>query len=70
MGDILSFALAVENAITLDRANPSWCLDRGRKASAFILSEYSLEQERNQVVKAYGHLLGHSLASLVVADHS
>ncbi len=67
-GDVLSFARAVEDAIVQDRANPSWCLDRGRAASAFVLDKYSLERERNEVVSAYAELLNHSSASLVGAD--
>lgn len=69
IGDILSFARAVENAIVRDRANPSWCLDRGRAASMFVLTEYSLKRERNEVVSAYTELLGQSSASLIGADH-
>lgn len=69
-GDILSFARAVEDAIVRDGANPSWCLDQGRTASAFVLDKYSLERERNEVVNAYVKLLGHSTASLVNIDHA
>jgi len=56
-GDILSFARAVEDAIIHDHANPSWCLERGRGASAFVLAKYSLARERNEVVSAYTELL-------------
>jgi glycosyltransferase involved in cell wall biosynthesis len=57
-GDILAFARAVENAIICDRENTSWCLDRGRAASLFVLAEYSLERERNEVLGVYAEILG------------
>jgi hypothetical protein len=64
-GDILSFARAVEDAIVRDCANISWCIERGRAASSFVLAKYSLERERNEVVSTYSKLLNHSSASLV-----
>lgn len=57
-GDILSFARAVEAAIEHERTNPAWCITRGLAASAFVLKQYSLEREREEVVSAYGELLG------------
>ncbi|MGZ4881649.1 MAG: glycosyltransferase [Halobacteriota archaeon] len=66
-GDILSFANAVEDAIVHTRANPSWCLDRGRAASAFVLAKYSLERERNEVVGTYTELMGRTSISLAGA---
>jgi glycosyltransferase involved in cell wall biosynthesis len=66
-GDVLGFARAVEDAVVLDRSNPSWCLDRGRGASAFVLAKYSLARERNEVVSVYAELLDRSSASLIRA---
>lgn len=57
-GDLLGFARAVEDAIVHDRAEPGWCLARGREASAFILGKYSPDRERNEVVGTYARLLG------------
>ena len=56
-GDILSFACAVEDAIVRERSDSSWCLNRGREASAFVLANYSLERECNEVVNIYSKLM-------------
>jgi glycosyltransferase involved in cell wall biosynthesis len=56
-GDVLGFARAVEDAIVHERNDPMWCLNRGRKASEFVLSEYSPVRERDEVVSVYAELL-------------
>lgn len=56
-GDILGFARAVEHAITQENAQPGWCQGQGFKASKFILSEYSLEREQDDVRQIYADLL-------------
>jgi hypothetical protein len=65
-GDVLAFARAVEDAVENDRHDPHWCLDRGRAASKYILAEYSLEREREDVLNAYSSLLARAPAPSVV----
>lgn len=56
-GDIVGFARAVENAIAHENAQPGWCRERGDRAAKFILSEYSLQREREEVKRIYAQLL-------------
>lgn len=56
-GDILGFAQAIEYAIAHENAHPGWCQTRGDRASKFILSEYSLKREREEVKQIYARLL-------------
>lgn len=57
-GDIVGFADAVERALRAERLHPDWCSERGRRASQFVLREYSLDRERGEVVSLYSELLG------------
>ena len=56
-GDVVGFVEAVEAAIASERADPDWCRDRGLVASHFIRSEYSVEREREEVVRLYTGIL-------------
>ncbi|WP_428425580.1 glycosyltransferase [Pararhizobium sp.] len=56
-GDTLAFAKAVEQAIIADREDDDWCTQRGRAASEFILSKYTPEQEKTDVLTLYTKLL-------------
>jgi hypothetical protein len=57
-GDVLGFARAVERVVNKEREEADWCWHRGRRASEFILSEYSRERERSEVIATYrGFLL-------------
>lgn len=56
-GDIVGFAAAVEAALIAERAEPGWCAARGRRAARFVLEEYSLRRERDDVVGLYDDLL-------------
>ena len=56
-GDVLAVAKAVERAIVEDSADESWCVSRGKLASAFVLDAYSRERERESVRAAYADLL-------------
>ncbi|QFU18215.1 glycosyltransferase [Microvirga thermotolerans] len=55
--DVLAFASEVERAVNRDREDGGWCQRRGREASAFILSEYSPERERGDVIGTYTEFL-------------
>ena len=56
-GDIVGFTKAVESAIVNETAQPGWCQVRGAKASEFIRSEYSLQREREEVIRIYAEFL-------------
>ncbi len=56
-GDILSFATAVEQAIIRDSIDPNWCFERGRQASSYVLQKYSVEQERDDVIRIYASVM-------------
>jgi len=56
-GDITSFAMAIEHALNMDRAQPGWCQERGYEASGFVQSRYSIAAEREDVVAAYREFL-------------
>jgi glycosyltransferase involved in cell wall biosynthesis len=56
-GDIVGFATALTRALRGEQGDPDWCLKRGRAASAFVLKEYSVQRERNDVVRLYASLL-------------
>ncbi len=56
-GDAMRFAQAVEAAILNEKSHPGWCQERGREASAFVLSEYSLVREQQEVRDLYEKLL-------------
>jgi glycosyltransferase involved in cell wall biosynthesis len=56
-GDLLTFAQMVEAALRQENANPGWCQDKGRQASAFIHQAYSPEREREDVRDLYARFL-------------
>jgi hypothetical protein len=56
-GDTLGFVRAVEEAVCNDREHIGWCSERGRKASDFILKEYSLAQEQEDVLTIYSKFM-------------
>ena len=56
-GDTFGFAEAVEAAILQDGHTPGCCAERGRRASRFILSEYTADRERRDVTMLYAGLL-------------
>jgi hypothetical protein len=55
-GDVLAAARAVERAIASDDAEGDWCSERGRLASSFILSTYSVANETSDVLRVYPEL--------------
>lgn len=57
-GDITGFADAIAEVIRNEQTEPGWCDERGRRASRYILREYSLERERSDVTSLYGEFLG------------
>ncbi|GLS30380.1 Glycosyl transferases group 1 [Mesorhizobium albiziae] len=57
VGDVLGFVDAVEEAISSEKNDPDWCLDRGRRASEFILDTYSPARERAEVAALYDDIL-------------
>lgn len=57
-GDVAGFAAAVETAVLAERGDPGWCAARGRRAARFVLQEYSLQRERDEVAALYAGLLG------------
>lgn len=56
-GDILSFSKTLERAINEYEINPKAVLDKGLKASEFILKEFSLEREEREVVSFWKEIL-------------
>lgn len=56
-GDIVGFATALKRALQGERRDPDWCLRRGRAASDFVLREYSVQREWNDVIRLYANLL-------------
>jgi len=56
-GDVMGFAQAVETAILNERSQPGWCRKRGSEASDFVLSEYSLAREYEEVRDFYEGLM-------------
>ncbi|WP_315925040.1 glycosyltransferase [Mesorhizobium sp. SP-1A] len=56
-GDVPGFVRAVETALTNEGHQPGWCAERGRQASGFIRSRYSLAQEREDVTATYAAFL-------------
>ncbi len=57
-GDILSFTLAVEQAIDEERTNPEAFRAKGRQASQFILKEYSRQREESDIVSYWQSMPG------------
>lgn len=57
-GDIVRFAEAVEHAVLVERTDPHWCSERGRRASRFVSREYSPQRERADVAALYAEVLG------------
>jgi hypothetical protein len=55
--DLLGFAKALEEAVTNERSDEGWCERRGKLASSFVLSRYSLSNEVNDVVSFYSRIL-------------
>jgi glycosyltransferase involved in cell wall biosynthesis len=55
-GDTLAFVRAVEEAVNNENATNGWCCARGRVASDFVLSHYSMSAERDDVVNLYSSL--------------
>lgn len=56
-GDVLGFCRAIEQAVTNDRFDETWCLKRGVAASRFVLENYSIARERTDVLDTYAKLL-------------
>lgn len=56
-GDVVGFARAVEHAVTMEKARPGWCQERGMRAAAFIAAEYSLQREKAEVTQLYTKFL-------------
>lgn len=56
-GDVLAFARAVEEVLEHERREPGWCRARGLAASAHVLSAYSLETERADLLGFFHHAL-------------
>jgi len=56
-GDVLAAAQAVDAAIANDEAEDGWCVERGRRASEFILGAYSVANETEDVLRVYPELI-------------
>ncbi|MFK0331998.1 glycosyltransferase [Rhizobium sp. NPDC090275] len=56
--DVFGFARALEDAMQAERAEPGWCQAKGQAASGYILGEYSVARERDDVVAMYGEFAG------------
>lgn len=56
-GDAVGFAKAIEQAVRNDLADDNWCQKRGEAASRYIDRNYSLSQERSEVLATYSKLL-------------
>lgn len=62
-GDIDGFAREVEAVLDAEDGDPDWCGERGRRASRFVLQEYSLQRERDDVAAIYTELLASDKAN-------
>jgi glycosyltransferase involved in cell wall biosynthesis len=56
-GDVLGFAVAVEEVLANELAEPGWCARRGALAAAFVARDFSVQREHDEVAAAYRHLL-------------
>jgi len=56
-GDIISFAIAIEDALQMEKDHPGWCQERGNRASRYIHSAYSTAAERSDVLETYRKFL-------------
>lgn len=57
-GDVLSVAMALEDILARDLTDPEWLDERAAAGAAYIAREYSPEQARETIVRAYDALLG------------
>lgn len=57
MGHIIEFARAAEDALRLCRENPEVMAAKGKVASDFIRQNYTMENERNDVLNAWESIL-------------
>ena len=52
-GDIVGYAKALEYAVKKERTNQGWCQAKGALASQFIVKDYSLKREQEEVKRTY-----------------
>lgn len=57
VGDILGFAKALEEVTQQYEVEPEYILKKGREASNYILSEYSLEKEEASILEVWKRIL-------------
>ena len=55
-GDVLAAARAVEETLEAERREPGWCRARGAQASRFVLENYSVAQERDELLRFYSDI--------------
>lgn len=63
-GDLVGFARTIEKIIKEYEDNQTYFLEKGRKASEFILKNYSLQKEEADIVRVWEEILGYHPKSL------
>lgn len=57
VGNIIAYVKKIEEMIAIYEKDPSFFLEKGEKASAFILSNYSKEKEEERILNIWNQLL-------------
>ncbi|MDT5038989.1 MAG: hypothetical protein QOE03_4174 [Micromonosporaceae bacterium] len=55
-GDLLAMAVAVEETLAFEAAEPGWCWSRGIRAARHVHAEYSLAAERDSILDFFDRL--------------
>jgi hypothetical protein len=59
-GDVISFARAVEEALSRENAEPGFLEQRGRMALEYVRKQYSPEREMQDIIEVWRTILGSS----------
>lgn len=56
-GNIIEYVKKIEEMITIYEKDPSFFLKKGERASAFVLSNYSIEKEQESILSIWNQIL-------------
>ena len=56
-GNIIAYAQKVEEMVVAFEQAPQSVLDKGRKASEFVLNEYSMERQEQDIIRTWKQIL-------------